>query len=164
MIINWLYFQILLLMCWFTAKYGTKLKLKKLIRNLFFTLLSLYLSCTWVYFLKPFPKCFSETYFSHLMHYYNNSVLLLFLSFLYLKRKTDLPFILYSTAKLLMMDKTNGHRMQYKPGTTLPSGLMMDNCLDLMPTPSLIFRLLRYSGPFLTGIFVLILYKFTRYS
>lgn len=38
-----------------------------------------------------------------------------------------------------MINKTKEQRMQYEPGTIPPGGLMMDNCLDFMPTPRLIF-------------------------
>lgn len=38
-----------------------------------------------------------------------------------------------------MIDKAKGQRMQDEPGTLPPSGLMIDNCLEVTLTPSLVF-------------------------
>lgn len=38
-----------------------------------------------------------------------------------------------------MIDKAKGQRLQYELGILAPSGLMMDNSLELPPTMSLIF-------------------------
>ena len=45
----------------------------------------------------------------------------------------------YSIAELLMINQTKEQRIQYEPRTVPPGGLMTDNCLDFMPTPSVIF-------------------------
>lgn len=67
-----------------------------------------------------------------------------------------------SIAELLMTDKTERQRMPNEPGAPPPPGLTMDNCLQLMPAPSLIF--ISFAMPFwplLTRIFKTTLCKLT---
>lgn len=132
--INWLYFQILLLYS-FTAKWVTKLKLMRLLMELIpYTAISiLYLSL----FFKILFFCICQLSRSTPFLF---SVLLTLsfvtISIFYIKKK---GFTIHcSIAKLQMIDKTNGQRMQYNPGNILPGGLVMDYCLGWMSTLSLI--------------------------
>lgn len=46
-----------------------------------------------------------------------------------------LQSMFYSIAQALIMDKAKGQKIQYVPGLLPPGGLVMDDCLELMPTP-----------------------------